>query len=173
MAASSSHELSRVFSQAEGINGQLDGQARSSEAQYQTQAQAAIALYNQAANLVVSAGLFSTNESREDLSTPHIPYLYIDYRLAHLMEHLRGADHHVRTHNLNRAEALYSSFLERLQSYDLLSSDDARLFRLYQSRSSDFSLNSRFNSAEERRNEKIARLKYEQNLKQSIIVRLP
>lgn len=66
---------------------------------------------------------------------------------------------------------MYERFLERLDNYDLLSSDDKRLYERYFDNPDSFTLTPA-NDAAERRQAKISRFREEKELKQKLEVRL-
>lgn len=123
----------------------------------------------QCRKLVNNLSVFSPNEELDDISTPSIQYLTIDYLLADLL--LKTYDSN-RLAALRRASRLLDSFLGRLDQYGLLSKTDRELYEKFKDNRSAFSLLSASNF-EDRRKLKIARFQEEKSLKQKLEVGLP
>ena len=89
----------------------------------------------------------------------------ISYHLAELIQKLTG-DISARKHNLLNARDQYDRFLKLLDSYDILSASDAKLYEQYTDDRSNFSVAPK--DATARRNAKIARFKEEKELKKKL-----
>ena len=93
-------------------------------------------------------------------------YLTIDYRLADLLLKSYGSD---RASALQKVLGLFESFLTRLESYGILSSENKKLYERFSEGRTSFSLASSTN-LEERRRVKVARFQQEKNLKAKLEV---
>lgn len=93
--------------------------------------------------------------------------MLIDYYLAELVQKIIGAD---RKSNLFRARQSYEKFLKLLDSYDVLSKSDAKLYEKYQDAPNSFSTASTTDPTA-RRETKIARFRAEKDLKAKLEVR--
>jgi hypothetical protein len=92
----------------------------------------------------------------------------INYQLAELVQKIAG-DVSERKGNLLRARGYFERFLKLLDSYDLLSKSDARLFETYSEDKDQFST-TQTRDAAPRREAKIARFKAEKELKRKLEV---
>jgi hypothetical protein len=93
----------------------------------------------------------------------------IDYFLAELVLRRIGAR---RLDVLERAQRLYESYLERLDTYRIISSKDQKLYERFLEDRNAFSLASPTDAAA-RRQVKVARYQDEKALKQKLDVRVP
>lgn len=93
-------------------------------------------------------------------------YLSVDYVLAGLLLKKYGSN---RQKLLQQASSLLESFLSRLDSYELLSSQNRRLLDQYQEDRKNFHLASTTDAAERRR-VKVARFQEEKSLKTKLEV---
>ena len=93
----------------------------------------------------------------------------ISYQLAELVQRITG-DVSARKSNLLKSRDYYERFLKMLDSYDILSKSDARLFEQYTEDRNNFSTASTKDAAA-RRDAKIARFKEEKELKRKLEVR--
>jgi hypothetical protein len=92
----------------------------------------------------------------------------ISYELAELVQRIAG-DVSARKSNLLKAQDYYERFLKLLDSYDILSKSDARLFEQYTEDRNNFSTASTKDAAA-RRDAKITRFKEEKELKRKLEV---
>jgi immunoglobulin-binding protein 1 len=95
----------------------------------------------------------------------------IHYYLAELVQKFFCPDISTRKQNLLRAREHYERFLKLLDSYDMLSKADAKLFETYTEDKSSFSTASTRDAAA-RRDAKIIRFKEEKELKRKLEVSL-
>lgn len=93
--------------------------------------------------------------------------MLIDYHLAELVQRITGSD---RKATLLRARQSYERFFKLLDSYDVLSKSDAKLYEKYQEAPNSFSTASTTDPAA-RRETKIARFRTEKDLKAKLEVR--
>ncbi|KIH89259.1 tor signaling pathway regulator [Sporothrix brasiliensis 5110] len=93
----------------------------------------ALASYVECGRRVQDLALFSTNESVEDISTAHLPYLLVPYRIAELSLKLPTAQPGPpeRRAVLKQAREAYERFLHHLDGYGLLTTPYARLLQAY------------------------------------------
>ncbi|CAK7267879.1 Type 2A phosphatase-associated protein 42 [Sporothrix epigloea] len=93
----------------------------------------ALAAYTQCERRVDQLALFSSNESVEDLSTAHLPYLLLSYRVAELRLKLPTMQPGPteRRAVLQDARVAYERFLYYLDGYGLLTAPYAKLLAQY------------------------------------------
>ncbi|KAL1890655.1 Type 2A phosphatase-associated protein 42 [Sporothrix stenoceras] len=93
----------------------------------------ALASYVECGCRVEALALFSTNESVEDISTSHLPYLLVPYRVAELSLKLPTAQPGPteRRAVLKQARDAYERFLHHLDGYGLLTAQYAKLLQAY------------------------------------------
>lgn len=93
----------------------------------------ALASYVECGRRVEALALFSTNESVEDISTAHLPYLLVPYRVAELSLKLPTAQPGPteRRAVLKQARDAYERFLHHLDGYGLLTAPYAKLLQAY------------------------------------------
>jgi immunoglobulin-binding protein 1 len=97
-------------------------------------------------------------------------YLAINHHLAELIQRIFNPDISLRKANILLARKHYESFLKLLDSYDILSASDVKLFEAYTEDKASFSTaNTR--DAAARRDAKIARFREEKELKRKLEVR--
>ncbi|KAF2273546.1 type 2A phosphatase-associated protein 42 [Westerdykella ornata] len=138
---------------------------------YQESLSTAIKTYEECLTLTSQLSLFSPNESLEDISTSDLPYLTIPYHLADLVQKLPSAgDLNARKSHLLRARDFYERFLKLLDSYDILSRDDAKLYEAYQEDRDTFTTAGGGGTRDpaKRREAKIAQFRREKELKQKL-----
>ncbi|PGH14120.1 hypothetical protein AJ79_03237 [Helicocarpus griseus UAMH5409] len=123
-----------------------------------------IAEFEECQRRIAQLSLFSSNESLEDITTGDLQYLTVDYILADLLQRSYDAD---RIKSLQRSRDEYEKYLESLDQYDLLSSDDKKLYERYTDNPGSFSL-APLNDAAARRNIKVSRFREEKELKQRL-----
>ena len=155
--------LRELFRQAKQQQTELDNLDPRS-LQHKEALQSAISILQRCRQLVGQNAMFSTNEDLEDLTTPDIQYLGVEYILAELLLRSYGDD---RQKSLNEASDMLERFLTRLDHYDMLSLNDRKLFERYREDKESFTLASAGN-AEERRKTKIARFQEEKTLKNKL-----
>ncbi|CAK7232711.1 Type 2A phosphatase-associated protein 42 [Sporothrix bragantina] len=93
----------------------------------------ALAAYVECSRRVDQLALFSSNESVEDISTAHLPYLLLPYRMAELKLKLPTAQPGPteRRAVLQDAREAYERFLHHLDGYGLLTAPYAKLLAQY------------------------------------------
>ncbi|GJJ12512.1 hypothetical protein Clacol_006755 [Clathrus columnatus] len=93
-----------------------------------------IAKLNTVVHAVELSGMFSSNETLDDLSTSYIPYLALDYIIAEMIGKLRITDREERIrHNLDGQKHLHA-FIDRIHQYGIISEQDQKS---YSTRSND------------------------------------
>jgi immunoglobulin-binding protein 1 len=119
----------------------------------------------------LSLTLLSGTKTRDLALTCNARYMSIDYHLADLAQKIFTPDIAGRKESLVRAQVFYERFLKLLDSYDLLSRPDAKLYESYTEDKQNFSTVSTKDAAA-RRDIKIARFKEEKELKRKLEVRI-
>lgn len=105
------------------------------------------------------SGVFSNNESIEDVNTSEIKFLSLEYYLAQLYSQNINPS---KVNNLKKSILLYLQYLRNLSNYDLLTKEE---FSRYEKLKEDpFEIKNLHDSAMLRRDEKIANFKLEQSL---------
>lgn len=104
-------------------------------------------------------GLFSDNESIEDVNTGEIQLLSVEYYLAQLYAQNIAPS---KIHNLKKSILLYLQYLRSLSNYDLLTKDEVD--KLDKLREDPFEIKNLSDTAMLRRDEKIAAYKLEKTL---------
>ncbi|KAF5497858.1 Uncharacterized protein CGCS363_v008268 [Colletotrichum siamense] len=159
--------LKSVFASAEKKRHTLENSYEASSPTYHDDLRTAIAEYEACLEIVSRAALFSPNEFLEDLPTSSLPYLMITSHLADLHQKAPSRRPIERRVNLERARESYETFLGLLDSYDLLSEDNKKLYSRYTDDSVAFSTLGGVDPAK-RRDTKIANFKAERALKQRL-----
>jgi immunoglobulin-binding protein 1 len=168
MADENPMSLGDRFRDAESKRKALDSEVDSNSATYQSLLEGALKSYTEFQDLAERSSLFSPNETLEDIASGDIQYLTAAYYLAELTTRLAG-DQSARKQNLEKARWWYRSFLSRLDSYDILSKSDEKLFEQFKDNPDTFSTASTTDAAA-RRAAKIARFREEKALKQKLEV---
>ncbi|ERF71570.1 hypothetical protein EPUS_00559 [Endocarpon pusillum Z07020] len=158
--AESRPSLRSLFLSARSKEAELQHVENSNSA-YQELFQLAASTYEECRDLIERLAIFSRNETNEDIATSAIQYLSVDYLLAELLLKAYGSN---RQKLLQQASSLLESFLNRLDSYELLSKQNRRLLDQYQENRENFHLASTTDAAERRR-VKVARFQEEKSLK--------
>ena len=94
----------------------------------------------------------------------------IGYHLAELIQKIKSTDVTERKRNLLRARTHYECFMKLLDSYDMVSKSDAKLWESFLEDKDQFSTASTRDAAA-RRETKIARFREEKELKKKLEVR--
>lgn len=127
--------------------------------EYQARVGKAIDEFVELKATITGRGIFSTNESFEDINTSEIKYLVVDYHLANLYQEFQGQS---RVQNLKKSIICYLHFLTNLANYGLLErSEEAKVELL---KKEPFTLQSLHVDAQLRRDEKIANYRLEKQL---------
>ncbi|KAF8511153.1 serine/threonine protein phosphatase PP2A-associated protein [Hysterangium stoloniferum] len=105
------------------------------------------------------AGIFSPNETLEDLATGHLPYLLVEYVAAEMQGRLKISDQKERMKALKNSQQHLHVFLQRLHQYEIIPEDDQKV---YSKRSYDIK------DPVKRRELKIKQYKTEKQLRSSI-----
>lgn len=124
----------------------------------------ALTAYRTCADLISSLSLFSSNETLEDLSTSHLPYILVPFHLAELTQQLPSTSPNTRKSLLSTSRSHYESFLHRLDSYDLLSVPHKKLLARYIDSPETFSV-ATGNDAASKRDAKISSFRVEKGLR--------
>ncbi|KAL8714324.1 MAG: hypothetical protein Q9220_001655 [cf. Caloplaca sp. 1 TL-2023] len=156
--------LRTLFDTANGLRQNLDTIPDPSSAVYQEHLRAALAAFHQCRQLAERFAIFSPNEIEDDISTSDLQFILIDFYLGEIILQSSVTD---RKTILLQAQAAYERYLKCLDSYDMLSKVDIKLYQGYLSSRTEFSLLSNADPTA-RRNTKVARYKREQELKLKI-----
>ena len=111
-----------------------------------------------------------SSTSLEDATRKHTNshrYFAVDHLLAEMLLKSYDGD---RRQTLHQASRLYDSFLTRLDQYNILSTNDKKLYDQFQESQASFALAASTN-AEERRRVKVARFQEEKALKTRLEVK--
>ncbi|KAI9847077.1 MAG: hypothetical protein M1837_003195 [Sclerophora amabilis] len=162
--AESTQDIRSLFKNAEDGRRSLDSSFDTNSSSYQDNVVATIATFEECRILASRLSLFSPNETVDDISSGSLPYLLIDFHIAELT--LRHNLSH-RERILHRAREAFERYLERLESYSLLSWDERKLFEQYTEDPDAFSTASKRDAAI-RRDTKIARFREEKELKKKL-----
>ncbi|RPB29395.1 TAP42-like protein [Terfezia boudieri ATCC MYA-4762] len=161
-SADTDQSLRVTFVKAEALRTSLEKTYDCNCEGYQTKLKDAIKAYEECKKLVADLSLFSPNEILEDISSPEIKYMLIDFYLGELMMKEQGLD---RKSVLLRAQTAYKSFLRLVDSYDLLNKTDRDMFETLAQATTAAGLNHLPTDPGERRQAKIARFRQEKELK--------
>jgi len=73
---------------------------------------------------ISSLGLFSPNETVDDLTTRDMVYLFVPYALSELVGRVRSTDHQERRELLRQSFAYLSQFSSALEQYEIVTEQD-------------------------------------------------
>ncbi|KAF2451429.1 type 2A phosphatase-associated protein 42 [Karstenula rhodostoma CBS 690.94] len=167
MADDEPKSIRSLFLTAERLRNTLNSFPDSNSPTYQENLTKAIVSYESCLELSEQVSLFSPNESLDDISSSDIQYMSITYHLSELIQKIKSRDVSERKAHLLRARDYYERFFKLLDTYDVLSGSDAKLWELYLDDKSSFSVASTRDAAA-RREAKIARFREEKELKRKI-----
>lgn len=157
--------LKSLFADAETRREALEGTYEASSPGYREALVAAIRDYEECLELVSKLGIFSPNESADDIATSNVPYLLVHYHLADNIQKLPTTSPLERKRTLTSARTAYEGFLRLLDGYGLLSAEQVRLFERYTDDPGGFSTTAAGGDPVARRNFKIANFKAEKDLR--------
>ncbi|KAL8673173.1 MAG: hypothetical protein Q9168_002402 [Polycauliona sp. 1 TL-2023] len=162
MDSEETSSLSQLFNTANNQRHELEqSAAQSSSSTYQDNLHAAIGAFQQCQQLCDRLAIFSPNETEDDIASGDLQYLLINHYLGSLLLQDSTTD---RKPLLQQAQKAYELYIKLLDTYDMLSKADSKLYHRYLSNRADFSLLSASDPTA-RRNTKITRYKQEQELK--------
>ncbi|KAK8208003.1 Type 2A phosphatase-associated protein 42 [Zalaria obscura] len=164
MADGEPQNLRAAFASAEKKRQEVESSWETNTTAYQDNLSAAIAAYEQCLQVADRISLFSPNESLEDISSGDLQYLLINFRIAELLNRLSSGD---RKATIIRAQNCYDKFLKQLDSYDILSSSNARMYEQFREAPNTFSTAATTDAAA-RRETKIMRFREEKELRQKL-----
>ncbi|KAF8495299.1 TAP42-like protein [Gautieria morchelliformis] len=75
-----------------------------------------------------TSGMFSTNESLEDLATRHLPYLLVKYVAAEMESRIKTTNREERMKRLGNSQRDLQSFLHWVHQYDIISEEQQKLY---------------------------------------------
>lgn len=107
-------------SEATSLTGLLQEAEARRQASEAADVEAALALYARLLDRSAAAGLFSANETADDLPTSSLPFLLVEYHLAELLQRTGFATPAARRLTLGRARDAYLGFLRLVDAYRLL-----------------------------------------------------
>lgn len=157
--------LRELFNTALARRSQLESLQSASE-QYRENLLAVLSTFEKCRELASELSLFSPNESEDDISSGDLQYLGIDYHVADLSFR---APHGDRKQLLRSSQEAFGRYLNLLDTYDMLAKAEKQLHERYLESKDTFSLLASSDAAA-RRGIKIARYKYEKELKQKLKV---
>jgi immunoglobulin-binding protein 1 len=177
--------LRTLFASAEAQRKQLESAIETSSSAYQKSLGVVIATYDECRRFADDVSLFSPNETIDDVPSGDLQYgshlsgsckallltsgkryMVTNYYLAELITRDNTSD---RMSVLRQAREAYEKYLHLLESYDILSNSDIKLFERYRDDRDSFSTASTTDAAA-RRETKIARFKEEKEMKQKLEV---
>lgn len=154
----------------QGNNKSLDDRLDAARALVESSPKECILLLDSIQRDVHALGLFSSNETIEDISTKSIPFLATDHLLAVALVNLpvEPGAMACRKENLQRSLALWGHFLEKLETLEILSKEEENeVHRLLETQNDDQSETlGMFGSAD--RDAKIARYRAKQEQRKEI-----
>lgn len=153
--------LRKLFATANNQRHELERSAAQGSSAYQDNLRAAIGAFQQCQQLTDRLAIFSPNETEDDIASGDLQYLLTNHYLGELLRQSSTTD---RKTVLQQAQTAYELYLKLLDTYDMLSKADTKLYQRYLSNRDDFSLLSTSDPTA-RRNTKITRYKQEQELK--------
>ncbi|OJI96088.1 hypothetical protein ASPVEDRAFT_23118 [Aspergillus versicolor CBS 583.65] len=156
--------LRSVFDDAKREKTALETRPNTNSDTYRDDVNATIAKLEECQRLVGMLSMFSSNELLEDISTVDLQYLTVEYHIADLLQRSYNSD---RESTLHRALGEYEKYLGRLGDYELLNTNDKKLYERYVANPSSFSL-TQTNDPATRREVKITRFKEEKELKERL-----
>ena len=154
-----------LFSTAKNLRAKLDS-LESTSAVYQENLQRALQSLERCRQASEHVSLFSPNETQDDVASGDLEYLIIDYYIGELIPKQTAPP---RKALLQQAQEAYERYLKRLDSYDILSKSDQKLYEKYLNDPAAFALLPTADISA-RRNTKISRFKQETSLKQKLEV---
>src|SRR3569833_1958074 len=156
--------LKTVFAEAETKREALEGTYEASSPGYREALAEAIGDYEECLHLISSLGIFSPNESADDIATHDLPYLTVNYHLADHIQKTPTSSPSERKQPLPAARAYYERILHQLESYDLLDGSYRKLLAAYAAAPATFSTTVGAD-ATARRDAKLANFRAEKDLK--------
>ena len=162
--ADEDRSLRSVHQEAEQKRNTLENSFDRNSSAFQDNLHSAIQLHERCLNIADQISLFSPNETLEDIGTADLQYLLLSYSIAELVLRINSRERKV---NLKRAQQGYKRYLEQLDTYDILSKNDAALLEQFQEAPNTFSTVATSDAAA-RRETKIRRFKEEKALKQKL-----
>ncbi|KAL0281263.1 UNVERIFIED_CONTAM: hypothetical protein PYX00_002299 [Menopon gallinae] len=110
--------LSEMFDDAMDVYESINkSEEETSSSNYQMNVRKCISLCEKATNLINLAGLFSSNETIEEIPSENLKYLLLPALLGSLVLKLQSSD---RLNNLETAEIYFKDFIKRLQDYEMI-----------------------------------------------------
>ncbi|RKP03288.1 hypothetical protein CXG81DRAFT_2316, partial [Caulochytrium protostelioides] len=110
----------------------VDGDLASSDERYQSRLDRAVDDLLTCANRITLLGLFSTNESMEDVNTTDLQYFAVDFFLGALIALRATRDREASLQRLAACERRFLAFLERCDHYDQLDAATRGVFKAFQ-----------------------------------------
>jgi immunoglobulin-binding protein 1 len=173
MSSSDDHEpssLSATFTAAEALRNQLDI-TPSNSAGFASTLASAIQKYKQCIELSQKLGLFSPNETLDDVATASLPFLLLHFRRSELILRIPGGVEAGRKNAILEARIEIEKFLGQLDNYDLLGGKaESEMWERYVEDKNEFEVIGKGADPQTRRNGKITRWKQEKELKAKLQV---
>ncbi|KAK2067768.1 hypothetical protein P8C59_001478 [Phyllachora maydis] len=169
MASAPEHRsLSQIFVATEQKRLALEGVYDVNSYHTQDILAEAIEGYKSCLRMIDSLGLFSPNETLDDIATSDLPYMLAEYYLAELTQKITSPSPQDRKKILRRARTAYEGYLHLVDRYEgLLERQPAhkRLLERYEDDPVSFSIVAAGGNPNAMRNSKIANFRVEKDLK--------
>jgi immunoglobulin-binding protein 1 len=163
--ANEQENIRTLFARARDLHARISTLQSNTE-EYQQNLHAALSTLHRCREQIQQVGLFSPNETEDDIASGDLPYLSVDYQLAELLTRSTATD---RKSVLKKAQATYEDYLHRLDIYGIIVGDNKRLYKEYVDNKDRFTLLSQTDPSK-RRETKIARYNQQKDLKQKLEV---
>lgn len=168
--------LRAVFEDAEEKRQALEASPDATSPRYAADVDATLALYGRAMELVSALGVFSPNESLEDLATSSLPYLLASFHLAEVVQRTPtmipgdgGGIAARRLDVLRRARDAYERFLNLVDAYGLVAAQPyGEMLERYRDDKEGFAVVPPGKDAAARREGKIAGFRAEKALRDNL-----
>jgi len=160
--------LKALFAAAETRREALEGCYEATYPGYREALAPAIAGYESCLDLISQLGIFSPNESADDINTGDLPYLLTNFHIAELILKRSSTSPLERTATLAAARAAYERFLHQLDSYSLMKPEDHRLLEAYTADPTTFTTLNPTADAAARRFAKINNFRTERQLRNKL-----
>jgi immunoglobulin-binding protein 1 len=126
------HSIRSLFDAAEAKRSAVESSHEpSTSPAYGSLVDAALSLYARAVEQAAAVSLFSPNELAEDISTPSLPFLLAEFRIAELVQRTRAVETAERLAVVRRAAAAYDRFLSLVDGYGLVGPPYSKLLERY------------------------------------------
>ncbi|KAJ6444455.1 TOR signaling pathway regulator (TapA) [Purpureocillium lavendulum] len=169
--------LRAIFEDAEEKRQALEASPDATSPRYAADVDATLALYDRVLELVSALGVFSPNESLEDLATSSLPYLLASFHAAEVAQRTPSILPNTNTTSggptrrlevLRRARDAYERFLNLVDAYGLVAPPYAAMLERYRDDGEGFAVVPPGRDAAARREGKIAGFRAEKALREKL-----